>query len=90
MCLHKYDFDDVRANKDVGNEKAFLKEFKERVLSLYIQDWENNLRTKERYSACSTFRSSLSLSAYLNELKHVKARFFGDQIKTRCLAAKDT
>ena len=33
-------------------------------------------KTKERYSVYSTFKSSLSLSAYLNELKHVKARNF--------------
>ena len=43
---------------------------------MYRQDWENNLRTKEHYSVYSTFKSSLSLSAYLNELKHVKARHF--------------
>ena len=74
--LYKYDFGEVWVNQGVGNEKAFLKEFKERVLSLYRQEWENNLRTKERYSVYSTFKSSLSLSAYLNELKHIKARNF--------------
>ena len=74
--FYKYDFGEVWVNQGVGNEKAFLKEFKERVLSLYRQEWENNLRTKERYSVYSTFKSSLSLSAYLNELKHVKARNF--------------
>ena len=71
--LYKYDFGEVWVNQGVGNEKAFLKEFKERVLSLYRQDWENNLRTKEGYSVYSTFKSSLSLSAYLNELLHAKA-----------------
>ena len=54
--LYKYDFGEVWVNQGVGNEKAFLKEFKERVLSLYRQDWENNLRTKERYSVYSTFK----------------------------------
>ena len=37
-ALYKYDFGDVWVNHGVGNEKAFLKEFKERALSLYIQD----------------------------------------------------
>ena len=54
--LYTYDFGEVWVNQGVGNEKAFLKEFKERVLSLYRQDWENNLRTKERYSVYSTFK----------------------------------
>ena len=40
-------------------------------LSLLSEVW-----TKTRYSVYSTFKSSLSLSAYLNELKHVKARNF--------------
>ena len=62
--LYRYDFNEVRVNQVVGTEKAFLKEFKERVISLYKQDWEINLRTKERYSVNSTFKSSLSLTAY--------------------------
>ena len=56
--LYKYDFGDVWVNHGVGNEKAFLKEFKERVLSVYRQDWGNNLRTKDGYSVYNTFKSS--------------------------------
>ena len=74
--LCKYEFSEVWVIQGVGNKKTFLKEFKERVLSSYRQDWENNLRTKERYSVYSTFQLSLSLSTYLIELKHVKARNF--------------
>ena len=74
--LHKYDFGDVLVNQGVGDEKAFLKEFKERVLSLYRQEWDNSIRTKERFIFFSTFKSFLSLAPYLNELKHIKARNF--------------
>ena len=71
--LYKYDFGDVWVNQGVGDEKAFLKEFKERVLSLYRQEWDNSIRTKERFTVCSTFKSSLTLAPYLKELKHIKA-----------------
>ena len=74
--LYKYDFGDVWVNLGVGDEKAFLKEFKERVLSLYRQEWDISKRTKERFTVYSTFKSSLSLAPYLNELKHIKARNF--------------
>ena len=37
-ALYKYDFGDVWVNQGGGDEKAFLKEFKERVVSLYRQD----------------------------------------------------
>ena len=42
--------------------------------SLYRQEWDNSIRTKERFTVYSTFKSSLSLAHYLNELKHIKAR----------------
>ena len=67
-ALYKYKY------QGLGDEKAFLKEFKERVLSLYRQEWDNSLRTKERFTVYSTFKSSLSLAPCLNELKHIKAR----------------
>ena len=54
----------------------FLKEFKDRLLTLYKQEWATNLRTNDRFSFYSTFKSNLSLSPYLNDLKHVKARNF--------------
>ena len=75
LCYELY-FGDVWVNQGVGDEKAFLKEFKERVLSMYRQEWDNSIRTKERFTVYSTFKSSLSLAPYLNELKHVKARNF--------------
>ena len=74
--LYKYDCGDVWVNEGVGDEKAFLKEFKERVLSLYRQEWDNGIRTKERFTVYNTFKSSLPLALYLNELKHIKARNF--------------
>ena len=53
--LYKYDFGDVWVNQGVGDEKAFLKEIKERVLSLYREEWDTSIRTKERFTFCSTF-----------------------------------
>ena len=67
--LYKYNFGEVWVKQGVGNEKAFLKEFKERVLSLYRQDWENNLRTKERYSVYSTFKVVIVLISVPERVK---------------------
>ena len=50
-ALYKYDFGDVWVNQGSGDEKAFLKEFKERVLSLCRQEWDNSIRTKERLTS---------------------------------------
>ena len=75
-ALYKYDFGDVWVNQGLEDEKAFLKEFKKRVLSLYRQEWNNSIRTKECFTVYGTFKSSLSMAPYLNELKHIKARTF--------------
>ena len=74
VCYVLYNFGDVWVNQGVRGEKVFLKEFKKTVLSLYRQEWDNSLRTKERFTFYSTFKSFLSLAPYLNELKHIKAR----------------
>ena len=63
-------------NKGAGDEKAFLKECKKRVPSLYRQEWDTSIRTKERFTIYSTLKASLSQAPYLNELKHIKARNF--------------
>ena len=73
-ALYKHHLGDVLVNQRVGEEKAFLREFKEKVLFLYRQEWDNSLRTKERLTVYNIFKSSLSLVPCLNELKHIKAR----------------
>ena len=50
FALYKYDFGDVWVNQGIGDEQSFLKEFKERVLSLYRQEWDNSLRIKECFT----------------------------------------
>jgi hypothetical protein len=72
--LYKYGFDNVWENQGVGDEKMFLKEFKERLLTSYKQEWSTKLRTSDRFLFYSTFKSTLSMSSYLIDLKHVKAR----------------
>ena len=74
--LYKYESGDIRVNQDVGGEKAFLGDFKARVVSVYKQEWNNSLRTKQRFTGYSTFKSSLSLAPYMNELKLIKATKF--------------
>ncbi len=68
--------DEVWRNQGVGNEKLFLTEFKQRLISSYKQDWLNSIQSNQRYSFYSTFKSSLSLTPYLLQLKHLKARSF--------------
>ena len=74
FVLYRYGFDEVWENQGVGDEKLFLKEFKDWLLTLYKQKMVTSLRTNDHFSFYSTFKSNLSLSPYLNDLKHVTAR----------------
>ena len=60
--------------RESGMTKMFLKEFKDRLLTLYKQEWATSLRTNDRFSFYSTFKSNFSLSPYLKDLEHAKVR----------------
>ena len=74
--MYKYGFDEAWESQGVGNQKAFLKLFKERLVSRYNEEWNYNLHNNERYKVYRTFKSDLALSPYLVDLKHVKARSY--------------
>ena len=61
-------------NQGVGDEKTFLKEFKNRLITEYKQEWSDSIATSERYLLYNTFKSSLTISPFLHDLKHIKAR----------------
>lgn len=72
--LYMYGFDEVWENQGVGDERAFLTAFKETLISSYKQTWLENVQGSERFSLYRTFKSTLTLSNYLSDLKHIKAR----------------
>ena len=85
--LYRYGFDEVWENQGVGDEKLFLKEFKDWLLTLYKQKRVTSLRTNDHFSFYSTFKSNLSLSPYLNGQKCLyknKAGSFATQADLAC------
>ena len=74
FLLYKYGFNHVWENQGVGDEKTFLKEFKNRLITEYKQEWSDSIATSERYLMYNTFKSSLTMSPFLHDLKHIKAR----------------
>ena len=65
----------------MGDEKMFLKAFKDRLLGVFQSDWNEEICHNDRYTLYSTFKSQFSLSVYLNEIRHIKARNY--LIRTR-------
>ena len=74
FLLHKYGFDEVWVNQGVGDENLFLKTFKERLIVAYQIEWNESIQSSGRFTLYSTFKTQFSLSVYLNEIRHIKAR----------------
>jgi len=74
FMLYRYGFDEAWQNQGVGNEKAFIKLFRERVVFVNRHEWSVDIASKDRYQLYRSFKSELFLSPYLSDLKHVKSR----------------
>ena len=72
--LYKYGFQEVWENQGVGNERNFLKELRNRLILGFKEQWSVLLSESERFSCFRTFKSSIYLSPYLINLKHIQAR----------------
>ena len=74
MTLHKYGFGIVWECQGVGDVRAFLKEFKLRLIDNFMQDWHYKINSSDRFEPYNLFKTSLIQSNYLLELKHIGMR----------------
>ena len=75
FLLYKYGFKPCMGKPGcLEMRKTFLKEFKNRLITEYKQEWSDSIATSERYLMYNTFKSSLTMSPFLHDLKHIKAR----------------
>ena len=55
--LHKFGFGVVWEMQGVGDVKSFIKEFKQRLIDSFKQDWHSALESYDFYKMCSNFNS---------------------------------
>ena len=72
--MYRHGFDEAWENRGVGNETAFVRLFRERLIARYKQEWCHDLHDKECFQLYRTFKSDLVLAPYLTDLKHIKSR----------------
>lgn len=73
-CFDSFGFSEVWLNGGVGNEKLFLKCFRQRIIDCFLQEWSAKLRDSERYCIYKTFKSSLTRELYFSQLTIIKFR----------------
>ena len=67
-CLIKYSFDDIWNNQGTHNETVFLKELKTKLINKFILSWQQKLNESERFTFYRSFKHSLKVEQYLNDI----------------------
>jgi hypothetical protein len=65
---------DAWDNQGVGDVKAFVAEFRKRLLASNHARWQEKLQGSDRFTTYRSLKQSLATAQYLYDLKHVKAR----------------
>ena len=93
--LYMYGFGIVWQSQGVGNEKAFIQTFQQRLKDCYSQNWHDSLQRHDFYSHYSSIMSSIGPHPYVSFVtnfynRRLLARFrFGmTEIKGRSLDFK--
>lgn len=68
-CLERYGFGYVWLQQGVGNKTQFLKQFRQRLIDCYRQDWHWKICDSDRYTVYRCFKQIHQPEAYLNWLK---------------------
>ena len=72
--LDLHGFSEVWLNRGVGNEKAFLSLYKQRMIDCYKQGWNAKLNGSDRFETYRSFKLVLQLEQYLSQITISKFR----------------
>ena len=72
--LDLYGFSEMCLNGGVGNEKIFLRMFRQRMVDCFKQTWAGKLHDSERFQFYRSFKSLLQPEQYLTQISISKSR----------------
>lgn len=78
----------VWLNQGVGDEKMFLLEFKDRLISCFKQNWHSKLECNEKYSWFLSFKDSFQLETYLQTAMNKWHRSIFARFRSRTLGLR--
>ena len=71
FTLYRYGYEHVWENQGLCDIRAFLCEFKQRLIDGYLQGWNRDINSKDRYTFFPSFKQTHGLSQYLLTVKNV-------------------
>jgi hypothetical protein len=72
--LYMYGYGVVWETQSVGNVRAFIAQFKRRLIDCFIQDWHSGLESHSFYDVYSTYGHSLALRSHFRLIKCINVR----------------
>lgn len=63
--LYRFGYGYVWESQGVDNAKAFLKDFRNRLIDCYMQEWYGQMQLNDRYLFYTTFKQSCKIASYL-------------------------
>ena len=83
LCLTGFSF--VWLQQGVGQVKGFLKEFKHRLIDMYIQEWTASVRDSKSYDCYRTFKTVFEKERYILDMDTYCFRVAITQIRLNAL-----
>jgi hypothetical protein len=72
--LYKYGFGYVWENQGVNNSKHFIRQFKQRLIDCFLQDWHSKIVSSSRFQFYSSFKSTHCQTQEIFQIKSIAVR----------------
>ena len=66
LCFTGFNF--VWLHQGVGNVKLFLREFKQKLIDFFIQEWSGSIRDSNRFDSYRTFKTVFEKDKYISDM----------------------
>ena len=74
FTLYRYGFGFVWEQQGVGDTKKFISVFRQRLIDCYVQGWNSDINTKQRYAFYSLLKQDHGLSDYISLMQNAGLR----------------
>ena len=83
LCLTGFNI--VWLQQGVGDVKAFLRIFKQRLVDMFIQEWSGTIRDRDRYDVYRTFKTVFEKEKYISDMDSFYFRVAISQVRLNAL-----
>ena len=87
--LYMYGYGIVWEAQSVGSVNLFIRQFKQRLVDCYCQEWHTSIESHDFYQVYSAYGHSLSLRPYFTHVKNINIRKLLSRFRLGMLPLRD-